>query len=74
MGKQIGNFTKSTVDPFGLYTTKDTTKTVTAPATAAMPNPDGEAVAAARRRKLAEMQARGGRQSTILGEQDLLGG
>ena len=41
---------------------------------AAMPTPDGDAVAAARRRKIAEMQNRSGRVSTILSSDERLGG
>ena len=39
----------------------------------AMPTADSEAVEAARRRSIAEMQTRGGRQSTILTNDDRLG-
>jgi hypothetical protein len=41
-----------------------------------MPDPEGndEAVKAARRRQIAEMQARSGRASTILSQSDQLGG
>jgi hypothetical protein len=39
-----------------------------------MPDADSEAVAAARRRKVAAMKSRGGRASTILGGEDRLGG
>ena len=79
MGKEIGrvtkNLTKSSIDPAGMFTTKDTTTVVEAPAAEAMPDPDGEAVKAAQRRKLAAQKRRGGRESTILaGESDLLGG
>ena len=79
MGKEVkrvtSNLTKSTIDPAGLFTSKDTVTTVQANAAPAMPDPDGEAVAAAKRRKLAAMKQRGGRDSTIIaGESDLLGG
>lgn len=43
-------------------------------AAATMPDPDDEAVSAARRRRLAQMQNRGGRQSTILSQSETLGG
>lgn len=42
--------------------------------TAEMPTADSQAVAAARRRKAAAMKNRGGRASTILAGEDLLGG
>lgn len=78
MGKEVGkitkNLTKSTLDPAGLFTSKDTTTVVQAEAPPAMPDPDGEAVAAAKRRKLAAMKQRGGRDSTILAGEDTLGG
>ena len=45
---------------------------VAAPKT--MPTADDAAVQAARRRQVAEMQARGGRASTILSDGDKLGG
>jgi hypothetical protein len=59
---------------------KDKAKTATAPAgpieapSADMPEPDSEAVNAARRRRLAALQNRGGRQSTILSQAEPLGG
>lgn len=79
MGKQLAqmtkNLTKSSIDPAGLFTSKNTTTTVAAPAAApAMPDPDGQAVTAAKRRKLAAMKARGGRDSTILAGEEMLGG
>lgn len=39
-----------------------------------MPDSDDEAVKAARRRQIAEVQARSGRASTILSQSDTLGG
>lgn len=39
-----------------------------------MPDTDDEAVKAARRRQIAEVQARSGRASTILSQSDTLGG
>lgn len=78
MGKEIGKITKnlikSTLDPAGLVTSKDTTTVVEAPAAPAMPDPDGEAVAAAKRRKIAAAKNRGGRASTILDGEEMLGG
>lgn len=41
---------------------------------AVMPDSDDEAVKAARRRQIAEVQARSGRASTILSQTDQLGG
>lgn len=41
---------------------------------AVMPDADSMAVAAAKRRKLIAMKTRGGRDSTVLGGEDLLGG
>lgn len=53
--------------------TKTTTPVIPSPAT--MPSgPDDEAVKAARRRQIAEIQARSGRASTILSQSDALGG
>lgn len=63
-------------DPLGVYKLKDKGATTVAGGSggAVMPDADSEAVAAARRRKMAEMKNRGGRQSTILGGEDRLGG
>lgn len=66
------NVTKSKLDPAGLFTTKDTTTVASQPQTVDMP--DDEATKAARRRKVASMQARGGRASTVLAGDDRLGG
>lgn len=41
---------------------------------AVMPTPDDDSVRAAKRRRIAEMQARGGRASTILSADEKLGG
>jgi hypothetical protein len=80
--KLAGNSHKSVVDPAGIlgdgadplkifdYSTPQAGQA----APTAMPDADSEAVAAARRRRLAAMKNRGGRQSTILGGDDLLGG
>lgn len=63
-------------DPLGVYKLQDkgAAATATSATTAVMPDADSEAVAAARRRKIAAMKNRGGRASTILGGEDLLGG
>lgn len=75
MGKQLSNITKSAIDPAGMFTSKNTQTVVQAPAATEMPDPDGEAVKAAKRRKAAAAQQRGGRASTMLvGQDDLLGG
>lgn len=78
MGKDVmrinSNLTKSIVDPGGLFTSKN--KTVQAPAAPvapAMPDPDGEAVASAKRRKMSAAKQRGGRDSTILSGETLGG-
>lgn len=49
-------------------------KTPTVQKPAVMPTADDEAVKAAKRRQIAEMQYRGGRASTVLSEGDKLGG
>lgn len=49
-------------------------KTPDLPAPTVMPGADDEAVKAARRRQIAEIQARSGRASTILSQSDTLGG
>jgi len=56
----------------GLFQRKTTTPTLESPTV--MPTPDDEAVKAARRRQIAEVQARSGRASTILSQTDQLGG
>lgn len=63
-------------DPLGVYKLKDKgAVTAAAPAPMEMPDADGEAVAAAKRRKVAALKNRGGRTSTIItGGNDLLGG
>ena len=70
-----------TLDPFGREVADDAMERLTpkpppapGPAPLAMPDADNEAVAAARRRKMAAMKNRGGRASTILGGEDSLGG
>ena len=70
--KDTNNLTKSTLDPLGKFTSKDT-MTMVAASAEEMPEPDADAVKAARRRKVAEMQNRGGRASTFMSE-DRLGG
>lgn len=50
------------------------TATPPIPEPAVMPDADEEAVRAARRRQIAEIQARSGRASTILTQTDKLGG
>lgn len=76
MSKWTQNMTKSVLDPAKVAINKDKKSGAAAPAPAAtvMPDPDDEAVAAAKRRKMAEMQNRGGRASTVLGGEDRLGG
>jgi len=73
---RLGRATKSMLDPVGLFTeTNDTPQAApVTPDATVMPDPDGAAVKAARRRKLAAMQQRGGRDSTILGGETRLGG
>lgn len=67
--------TKSSLDPSGLHINKDKKTVVAAPVSTAVAMPDEESTKAARRRKVAEMQQRGGRASTILSaDTDLLGG
>lgn len=44
-----------------------------APATAVMPTPDDASVQAAKRKRIAEIQGRQGRASTILSDADTLG-
>lgn len=73
-----------TLDPAGRTIADDATGQIAAAEAAknvapeaapvVMPDADGEAVAAARRRKMAAMKNRGGRASTILGGEDRLGG
>lgn len=55
-----------------LLGTKQEAPAVIAPAV--MPTPDDDAVNQARRRKAAELQSRGGRASTILSQDEKLGG
>jgi hypothetical protein len=50
------------------------TETPTLESPTVMPTSDDEAVKAARRRQIAEVQARSGRASTILSQTDQLGG
>jgi hypothetical protein len=71
-----GRATKALLDPVGLFTEINDTPQAPAvtPDATVMPDPDGAAVKAARRRKLAAMQVRGGRESTILGGETRLGG
>ena len=63
-------------DPLGVYKLQDKGQpaVIGSGASAVMPDADSEAVAAARRRKMAAMKQRGGRASTILGGEDRLGG
>jgi hypothetical protein len=49
------------------------TKPPKAPGAKPMPAQDDDAIMAARRRQIAEMQARGGRASTILSQDETLG-
>lgn len=88
--KVAGGLTRSAIDPLNLMSDKTVDKldpsgiykpkgngagAVAAPAgPAVMPDADSEAVAAARRRKMAAMRNRGGRASTVLGGEDRLGG
>lgn len=64
-------------DPLGVYKLQDKGASVTIAqeaGPAVMPDADSEAVAAARRRKMAAMRNKGGRASTVLGGEDRLGG
>jgi hypothetical protein len=70
MGKMFSSITKPVL---GLLGVKAPDAPVQQPEKV-MPEPDMEAVAAARRRKVAAMQSRGGRESTILAGEDRLGG
>lgn len=75
MGKQAEVVGKNLLDPGGHLFNKKKPAMAAAPAAAVeMPDVDSEAVAAARRRKLAAIKARGGRQSTVLAGDDMLGG
>jgi len=76
MKDKVGRSTKALLDPAGLFTEINDTPQAAAvtPDATVMPDPDGAAVKAARRRKLAAMQQRGGRDSTILGGETRLGG
>ena len=67
---------KSLLDPGGHFTSINDDPPLEAEGRdkTIMPDPDGEAVKAAKRRKLAGMKQRGGRDSTILGGEDRLGG
>jgi len=56
----------------GLFGTNPKTPEITPPTV--MPDTDEEAVKAARRRQIAEVQTRSGRASTILSQSDKLGG
>lgn len=80
MSKEVKRVSKRTLDPLGLFDKGGNDNPVDAPAATpgatgptAMPDPEGDAVAAAKRRKLVEMKKRGGRASTIVSE-DFLGG
>ena len=76
MKDKVGRSTKALLDPAGLFTEINDTPQAAAvtPDATVMPDPDGAAVKAARRRKLVSMQQRGGRESTILGGETRLGG
>jgi|SRR5690606_10586875 len=53
---------------------KKSKSSTAAPAPATMPTPDDAAIQDARKKRVAEMQTRQGRASTILSDTDLLGG
>ncbi len=66
---------KATIDPTKKIIGGDKAAPAVADEPVVMPEPDDEAVAAARRRKVAGIKKRGGRDSTILaGEENRLGG
>jgi hypothetical protein len=69
-----GVMKKGTVDPLGTFAEDAPMAESTDAGPMVMPDADSEAVAAARRRKMAAMKNRGGRASTILGGEDRLGG
>lgn len=69
--KSIG----SVVSPLAmLFGASKTAAPPVAAAPAVMPTPDDEAVRLAKRRQIAQMQAMGGRASTILSDDNKLGG
>lgn len=63
-------------NPFGLHNSRGPVgqAVAAAPGPAVMPDADSEAVAAAKRRKMAALKNRGGRASTILAGEETLGG